>query len=104
LQVPDLIRYYMNLSRNKSVLTNPSWISAVVHDKEADLNDSQAELDTNLVNKAKKSISEEELTPEDKASLSFIYKVLKKLLPMPFNAWLIYVQTFMLFPGVAFVK
>jgi len=54
-----------------------------------------------LLDKINKSITEE-TTYKNKNSLSFIFSVFKKILPMPLNVWLIYVQTFMVFPGVAF--
>lgn len=38
---------------------------------------------------------------EDQKSVSFIFKVFKKIQPFPLLVFLIYVQTFMLFPGVA---
>ena len=103
MQVKPLKRYYINLSRNKSVERNPSWIQTIVQDDVPELSEEQ-DMDTKLIDDVKKSIVEEGKTPEDRASFAFIYRVFKKLLPMPFNAWLIYVQTFMLFPGVALAR
>lgn len=96
-------RYYINLSRNKSVEQNPSWIQTIVQDEPLEIKEEQ--MDEKLVTEIQKSLQEEKLekTPEDRAGLRFIFFVFKKLQPMPFNAWLIYVQTFMLFPGVAMI-
>lgn len=37
-------------------------------------------------------------------SMGFVKKVLFKIMPMPFLVWLIYVQTFMVFPGLGLQK
>jgi equilibrative nucleoside transporter 1/2/3 len=71
---------------------------------EDDLSDKEeGTLRENILDGLKKSQLEEKLE-EDKSGVDFLLKVLKKIMPMPLNVFVIYVQTFMMFPGITFKR
>ena len=95
----EFCEYYLNKSNNNRVNdinqplnnNNEDFVIVNSHEKTDASNDESS----------KKSLEKSE---NSKKNFKFIFNVFKKIQPLPILVILIYVQTFMLFPGVALTK
>lgn len=96
----EFCKYYLKLAKGKRKASNNGGVELAQNNVKEELLVGNTENGFKDPNENELEMSREVY----KHDLKFIYKVFLKINPLPLLVWLIYVQTFMMFPGVALKK